>query len=77
MKEEKQSVVYDFKRNLNKIMQEKGVTQAQLSRETGISPATICNILAFNNSRTVHIETLQIISEALSVSYDDLLRHKE
>lgn len=65
-----------FKQNLNKVVQEKKITQRQLSEIVGISPAAICQILNYNNKRSVSADTLEKIANAVGCTMDELYRGK-
>ena len=53
-------------------MSELGMTQAQLSKKTGIRTATI-NELYWNESRAVNLEQLELICEALNCDLCDIM----
>ena len=57
---------------LSRILGEKRITQAELSRMTGIRPATI-NELYHELAERVNLEHLDLICEALNCELSDLL----
>lgn len=57
---------------LSRILGEKRITQAELSRMTGIRPATI-NELYHELAERVNLEHLDLICEALDCDLTDLL----
>lgn len=61
-----------FAKNLRKIRLSKGITQAELSKKTGISQVQISYYE--NARRTPRIELLKAIAEALEVTTDELLK---
>lgn len=63
-----------FKQNLNRIVQEQKITQRQLSVITGLSAAAICQILNYNNKRSVSANTLEKIANAVGCTMDELYR---
>ena len=48
------------KLNLHRILQERGISQAELSRMTGIRPSTVCD-LCNNNADFIKVENLDKI----------------
>ena len=65
-----------FKQNLNRIVQEQKITQRQLSTIIGISPAAVCQILSYDNNRSVSANTLEKIANAVGCTMDELYRGK-
>lgn len=61
-----------FKDNLKRIMAEKGVSPAELSRITGISKASLSQYLAGKNKPSA--KRIIQMAEALEVDPDDLVR---
>ena len=68
--------VLAFKENINRIMQEKNISQAQLSRLTGIKAPSICRIVSFSNSDCVSARNLERLAKALNVTMDELFMFK-
>lgn len=59
-------------KNINDQIEKKGITVAQLSRETGIAATTVYSIIQ-RDSDSVAVNTLQKIAEALGVEIWDLI----
>ena len=59
-------------KNINDQLERKGMTVAQLSRETGIAATTVYSIIQ-RDSDSVTVNTLQKVSEALGVEIWDLM----
>lgn len=61
-----------IKIRLKEILEEKGISQRQLSLKTNMRPATISHLCSDKVDR-VYIRTLEQICEALGVSVNDLI----
>ena len=57
---------------LGEILEERGIAQAELARQTGLSLQTI-NRLCRNRTAQVSLETLDAIATALGVAPGDLI----
>lgn len=60
---------------IKKYLQEKGITQAFLSRKTRIAPAKLS--LALNGGRKLSLDEYSVICWALGVNTDKFLRPRE
>lgn len=60
-----------YGRKLKDILDEKGISQAELSRMTGIEPSNISYIV--NNDRNVREKTLARICEALKIDPREIM----
>ena len=58
---------------LQQLLTEKGMSQSELARRTGISFTTI-NAIANNKTKQVQLETLDLLAEVLEVEIGDLIR---
>lgn len=61
--------------NLKQIRKEKGLTQAELAKRTGISRATICR-LENGTQKDLMVGNLNRIAEALDCKVSDLICEK-
>lgn len=61
---------------LNKLLDEKNMTQAELARLTHIRPSTVCDMYN-NNCAFIKIEHIERICEVLSCGVEDLISCKE
>ena len=61
------------KLNLHRILQERGISQAELSRMTGIRPSTVCD-LCNNNADFLKIENLDKICSVLKCDVSDIVK---
>lgn len=61
-----------FSANLRRARERAGLSQAALSRESGVSPSEICRIEA--NEREPRLSTILRLSRALGVEMTELLR---
>ena len=59
------------KLNLHRILQERGISQAELSRMTGIRPSTVCD-LCNNNADFIKVENLDKICSVLKCDVSDI-----
>lgn len=62
-----------IKLNLHRILQERGISQAELSRMTGIRPSTICD-LCNNNADFLKVENLDKICSVLKCDVSDIVK---
>lgn len=62
-----------IKLNLHRILQEKGISQAELSRMTGIRPSTVCD-LCNNNADFLKVENLDKICSVLKCDVSDIVK---
>lgn len=69
----KREIVGIFRKRLQESMQERGLNQSALSRETGIDRSTLSQLLADENLRMPRADTVAAIAQALQVSSDWLL----
>jgi transcriptional regulator with XRE-family HTH domain len=69
----KQEIVGIFRKRLHESMQERGLNQSQLSRETGVDRSTLSQLLAEENLRMPRADTVASLARALQVSSDWLL----
>lgn len=60
-----------FQENVRKLMEESGMNQKQLSKETGISKASLCRYLS--GSLQPRIDIVENIARAFGVSVSDLV----
>lgn len=60
------------KLNLQHILQDKNITQKELSRLTGIRPSTICDICN-NNADFIKLDNLDRICSALGCGVEDIV----
>lgn len=56
---------------IKKLLKEKGMTQADLARATGIDPSNICHIV--NEDRNVRESTLYRLCEILQVKPEEIM----
>ena len=61
-----------IKLNLHRILQERGISQAELSRMTGIRPSTVCD-LCNNNADFLKVENLDKICSVLKCDVSDIV----
>lgn len=61
------------KLNLHRILQERGISQAELSRMTGIRPSTVCD-LCNNNADFIKVENLDKICSVLKCDVSDIVK---
>ena len=69
----KQEIVGIFRKRLFESMQERGVNQSELSRETGVDRSTLSQLLAEENLRMPRADTVAALARSLQVSTDWLL----
>jgi transcriptional regulator with XRE-family HTH domain len=69
----KHEIVAIFRKRLLESMQERGVNQSSLSRETGVDRSTLSQLLAEENLRMPRADTVASLARALQVSTDWLL----
>ena len=62
-----------IKLNLHRILQERGISQAELSRMTGIRPSTVCD-LCNNNADFIKVENLDKICSVLKCDVSDIVK---
>lgn len=58
--------------NLDRLLADRGITQAELARLTGIRPSTICDIYK-NNTSFLKLDNIDKICSVLGCSIGDLL----
>lgn len=68
----KDSEIQRFAKNMKKLREAKGMSQGNIHRATGIDRAYISNLEAGKQNPT--LETIGKLSEAMSVSSDQLLK---
>ena len=61
-----------IKLNLHRILQDRGISQAELSRMTGIRPSTVCD-LCNNNADFLKVENLDKICSVLKCDVCDII----
>ncbi|MDD7428610.1 MAG: helix-turn-helix transcriptional regulator [Oscillospiraceae bacterium] len=61
--------------NLDRLTADRGITQAELARLTGIRPSTICDIYN-NNASFLKLDNIDKICSVLGCSIGDLLTTK-
>lgn len=61
--------------NLDRLLADRGITQAELARLTGIRPSTICDIYN-NNASFLKLDNIDRICSVLGCSIGDLLTTK-
>lgn len=61
--------------NLDRLTADRGITQAELARLTGIRPSTICDIYN-NNASFLKLDNIDRICSVLGCSIGDLLTTK-
>ena len=69
----KQEIVAIFRKRLFESMQERGVNQSGLSRDTGVDRSTLSQLLAEENLRMPRADTVAALAGSLQVSTDWLL----
>lgn len=62
--------------NLDRLLADRGITQAELARLTGIRPSTICDIYN-NNASFLKLDNIDKICSVLGCSIGDLLTTKQ
>lgn len=62
-----------IKLNLHRILQDRGISQAELSRMTGIRPSTVCD-LCNNNADFIKVENLDKICSVLKCDVSDVVK---
>ena len=62
-----------IKLNLHRILQERGISQAELSRMTGIRPSTVCD-LCNNNADFLKVENIDKICSVLKCDVSDIVK---
>ena len=62
-----------IKLNLHRILQDRGISQAELSRMTGIRPSTVCD-LCNNNADFLKVENLDKICSVLKCDVSDIVK---
>ncbi|MFJ5625457.1 helix-turn-helix domain-containing protein [Peribacillus loiseleuriae] len=60
---------------LNDLLKEKGISQRELSRQTGIRQPTISE-MCLNRSKSLPVENLNVICEVLDCSLTDIIEYK-
>lgn len=60
--------------NLDRLLADRGINQAELARLTGIRPSTICDIYN-NNTAFLKLDNLDKICSVLGCSIGDLLTY--
>lgn len=58
--------------NLKRLMKEKGITQHELARRTGVSQSAICFYCI--GSREPKIAIVKVLADSLGVTVDELVR---
>lgn len=61
-----------IKLSLHRILQDRGISQAELSRMTGIRPSTVCD-LCNNNADFLKVENLDKICSVLKCGISDII----
>lgn len=61
-----------IKLSLHRILQERGISQVELSRMTGIRPSTVCD-LCNNNADFLKVENLDKICSVLKCGISDII----
>jgi putative transcriptional regulator len=61
---------------LNKFLKEKGISQRELSRLTGVRHPTISE-MCLNRSKSLPVENLDIICTVLDCDITDIIEHKK
>ena len=69
----KQEIVGIFRKRLLESMQDRGFSQAELSRQSGVDRSTLSQLLAQDNLRMPRADTVAALASALPVSVDWLL----
>jgi transcriptional regulator with XRE-family HTH domain len=69
----KREIVAIFRKRLFESMQQRGLNQSELSRETGVDRSTLSQLLADENLRMPRADTVASLARALQVSSDWLL----
>ena len=62
-----------IKLSLHRILQERGISQAELSRMTGIRPSTVCD-LCNNNADFLKVENPDKICSVLKCDVSDIVK---
>lgn len=62
-----------IKLSLHRILQDRGISQAELSRMTGIRPSTVCD-LCNNNADFLKVENLDKICSVLKCDVSDIVK---
>ncbi len=62
-----------IKLNLHRILLDRGISQAELSRMTGIRPSTVCD-LCNNNADFLKVENLDKICSVLKCDVSDIVK---
>ena len=62
-----------IKVNLHRMLQDRGISQAELSRMTGIRPSTVCD-LCNNNADFLKVENLDKICSVLKCDVSDIVK---
>lgn len=62
-----------IKLSLHRILQDRGISQAELSRMTGIRPSTVCD-LCNNNADFLKVENLDKICLVLKCDVSDIVK---
>lgn len=62
-----------IKLNLHRILQVRGISQAELSRMTGIRPSTVCD-LCNNNADFLKVENIDKICSVLKCDVSDIVK---
>lgn len=70
-----QNVNETIAKNLTKLLQERGLTQADLARKLGVSTATACNWC--KGIKIPRMDKLDVICNYLEISYSDILEDEE
>ena len=66
----KQEIVGIFRKRLLESMQDRGFSQAELSRQSGVDRSTLSQLLAQDNLRMPRADTVAALASALPVSVD-------
>lgn len=62
----------NFRKNLKQIMQDLGVSQIELSKRTGLTPACISQIL--NNGRDPNLKSIIKILRVIPIKFENLIK---
>jgi putative transcriptional regulator len=57
---------------LNQILQERGMSQRELARLTGLRPNTISHLCS-NTANSIYVDTLEVICKTLHIRIEDLI----
>ena len=70
---DRRDVLGDFRDRLTTLLDEQGLSQAELSRRAGIDRSTLSQLLSSTNRRLPRVETLVAIAQASGASIDWLM----